>query len=30
MMNYEDFEKELDRKLVRLRDEKLAKYGDNS
>jgi NTP pyrophosphatase (non-canonical NTP hydrolase) len=26
MMNYEDFEKELDRKLVRLRDEKLAKY----
>jgi hypothetical protein len=25
MMNYEDFEKELDRKLVRLRDEKLHK-----
>ena len=27
MMNYEDFEKELDRKLVRLRDEKLHKNG---
>lgn len=26
MMSYDDFEKELDRKLVRLRDEKLAKY----
>jgi NTP pyrophosphatase (non-canonical NTP hydrolase) len=25
MMNYEDFERELDRKLVRLRDEKLHK-----
>ena len=30
MMSYDDFEKELDRKLVRLRDEKLAKYGDNN
>ena len=28
MMNYEDFEKELDRKLVRLRDEKFAKYDN--
>ncbi len=26
MMNYDDFEKELDRKLVRLRDDKLAKH----
>ena len=25
MMNYEDFEKELERKLIRLRDEKLKK-----
>ena len=30
MMSYDDFEKELDRKLVRLRDDKLAKYGDNN
>lgn len=26
MMSHDDFEKEVDRKLVRLRDEKLAKY----
>ena len=26
MLDYDDYEKELDRKLVRLRDEKLAKY----
>ena len=30
MMSHDDFEKEVDRKLVRLRDEKLAKYGDNN
>ena len=30
ILGFEDYEKELDRKLVRLRDEKLAKYGDNS
>ena len=30
MMNYEDFEKELDRKLTRLRDEKLKLNGNNS
>lgn len=30
MLGYEDYEKELDRKLVRLRDDKLGKYGDNS
>ena len=29
MMNYEDFEKELDRKLIRLRDEKLKLNGNN-
>ena len=29
MMNYEDFEKEKDRKLMRLR-ERLEKYGHNS
>ncbi len=28
MMSYDDFEKEVDRKLVRLRDEKLAKYDN--
>lgn len=27
MLGYEDYEKELDRKLVRLRDEKLHKNG---
>lgn len=26
MMSHDDFEKEVDRKLVRLRDEKIAKY----
>jgi len=26
ILGYDDYEKELDRKLVRLRDEKLAKY----
>ena len=26
MMSHDDFEKEVDRKLIRLRDEKLAKY----
>ena len=26
VLGYDDYEKELDRKLVRLRDEKLAKY----
>ena len=26
VMTHDDFEKEVDRKLVRLRDEKLAKY----
>lgn len=30
MMSHDDFEKEVDRKLVRLRDEKLAKHGDNT
>ena len=30
VLGFEDYEKELDRKLVRLRDEKLAKYGGNS
>ena len=29
ILGYEDYEKELDRKLVRLRDEKLAKYEDS-
>lgn len=29
ILGFEDYEKEMDRKLVRLRDEKLAKYGDN-
>lgn len=29
ILGFEDYEKELDRKLVRLRDEKLAKYDDN-
>lgn len=28
MMSYDDFEKETDRKLARLRDEKLAKYDN--
>lgn len=26
ILGYEDYEKELDRKLIRLRDDKLAKY----
>jgi NTP pyrophosphatase (non-canonical NTP hydrolase) len=30
MMNYEDFEKELDRKLIRLRDEKLKLHASNT
>jgi len=30
ILGYDDYEKELDRKLVKLRDEKLAKYGDNN
>jgi NTP pyrophosphatase (non-canonical NTP hydrolase) len=30
MMNYEDFEKELDRKLIRLRDEKLKLNASNT
>ena len=30
MMNYDDFEKELERKLLKLRDEKLKLNGDNS
>jgi NTP pyrophosphatase (non-canonical NTP hydrolase) len=30
ILGYDDYEKELDRKLIRLRDEKLAKYGDNN
>lgn len=29
ILGYDDYEKELDRKLVRLRDEKLAKYEDS-
>lgn len=30
MMSYDDFEKELDRKLIKLRDEKLKLNGDNN
>jgi NTP pyrophosphatase (non-canonical NTP hydrolase) len=30
MMNYEDFEKELDRKLIRLRDKKLKLHASNT
>ena len=30
MMNYDDFEKELERKLLKLRDEKLKLNGNNS
>ena len=30
ILGYDNYEKELDRKLVRLRDEKLARYGNNS
>ena len=29
ILGYDNYEKELDRKLVRLRDEKLAKYEDS-
>ncbi len=28
ILGYDDYEKEIDRKLIRLRDEKLAKYKD--
>jgi hypothetical protein len=30
ILGFEDYEKELDNKLIRLRDEKLAKYGNNN
>ena len=30
ILGFEDYEKELDNKLIRLRDKKLAKYGNNN